>query len=52
MEKGNTKYISYWWYECGNKKYTSFIEIMFVKLIYNKPVRLINETSVANKEIL
>ncbi|MBY0485912.1 MAG: exosortase N [Flavobacteriaceae bacterium] len=46
MEKNNIKYASYWWYECGNKKYTSFVEVMFMKLLYNKPIRLINETSV------
>jgi len=46
MEKNNIKYVSYWWYECGTKKYTSFIEVMLIKLIYNKPIRLINETSV------
>lgn len=45
MEKNNQEYESIWWYECGNKKYTSFIEVMFLKLIYNEPVRLINETS-------
>ncbi len=45
MEKNNFKYNSFWWYECGNKKYTSFIEVMFVKLICNKPIRLINEVS-------
>lgn len=46
MEKNNIKYVSYWWYDCGEKKYTSFVEVMFMKLIYNKPIRLINETSV------
>lgn len=46
MEKNNVNYVSYWWYECGDKKYTSFVEVMFMKLIYNKPIRLINETSV------
>lgn len=45
MEKGNIRYFSYWWYECGNKKYTSLIEVLSIKLFYNKPVRLINETS-------
>jgi exosortase N len=44
MEKKGVLYHSYWWYECGDKKYTSFVETMFVKLIYNKPIRLINET--------
>ena len=47
MEKNNAQYISLWWYECRGKKYTSFVEVMFLKLIYGKPVRLINETSVA-----
>ncbi len=46
MEKNNIQYNSVWWYECGNKKYTSFIEVMFMKLIYNKPTRLINEVSI------
>lgn len=46
MEKNKVNYVSYWWYECGDKKYTSFVEVMFMKLIYNKPIRLINETSV------
>ncbi|MEP7093190.1 MAG: exosortase N, partial [Flavobacterium sp.] len=45
MEKDNIRYFSYWWYECGNKKYTSLIEVLSIKLFYNKPVRLINETS-------
>ena len=44
IEKNNVKFYSYWWYECGSKKYTSFIEVMFMKLIYNQPIRLINET--------
>lgn len=44
MEKNNLRYASYWWYECGSTKYTSFIEVMMMKLIYNKPIRLINET--------
>jgi exosortase N len=46
MEKDNLQYISLWWYECGDKKYTSFVEVMFVKLIYGRPIRLINETSI------
>lgn len=45
MEKDNVNYNSFWWYECGNKKYTSFVEVMFMKLIYNEPIRLINEVS-------
>jgi len=45
MEKDNIRYFSYWWYECGNKKYTSLVEVLSIKLFYNKPVRLINETS-------
>ena len=44
MEKNSIQYNSYWWYECDNKKYTSFLEIMLLKLLYNKPIRLINET--------
>ncbi|ESU19570.1 hypothetical protein FCR2A7T_17250 [Flavobacterium cauense R2A-7] len=44
MEKDSVHYHSYWWYECGTKKYTSFIEVMLMKLVYNKPIRLINET--------
>ena len=45
MEKNNIRYKSYWWYECGEKKYTSFLEVMCVKLFYNEPIRLINETT-------
>lgn len=45
MEKNNILYQSIWWYECRGKKYTSFIEVMCMKLIYNQPIRLINETS-------
>ncbi|MWB95055.1 exosortase N [Flavobacterium sp. GA093] len=45
MEKNNIEYYSYWWYECGNKKYTSLVEVLLIKLFYNKSVRLINETS-------
>ncbi|UFH40557.1 exosortase N [Flavobacterium flavipigmentatum] len=45
MEKNNIEYYSQWWYECGNKKYTSLVEVLLIKLFYNKPVRLINETS-------
>lgn len=43
MEKNNIQYFSIWWYECDGKKYTSFIEVMLMKLIYGKPIRLINE---------
>lgn len=49
MEKNNLKYKSLWWYECGDKKYTSFIQVMFLKLLYNEPIRLINETSEINE---
>lgn len=49
MEKNNVIYDSYWWYESGSKKYSSFIEVMLMKLIYNKPIRLINEISVEKK---
>lgn len=48
MVKNNNIYYSYWWYESGTKKYTSYIEVMFIKLIYNKEIRLINETVVVN----
>ena len=44
MEKNQIQYFSYWWYECNNKKYTSLVEVLLVKLFDNKPVRLINET--------
>ncbi|MGX7666942.1 exosortase N [Flavobacterium pedocola] len=44
MEKNSVAYYSYWWYECGRKKYTSFLEVMFMKLVYNEPIRLLNET--------
>ncbi|RZJ50330.1 MAG: exosortase N [Flavobacterium sp.] len=45
MEKNGQNYKSYWWYQCGDKKYTSMVEVMFIKLIYNQPVFLINETT-------
>jgi exosortase N len=45
MEKNGILYNSYWWYESGDKKYTSYIEIMWQKLLYNKPIRLINKIS-------
>jgi exosortase N len=45
MEKNNIQYQSIWWYECGEKQYTSFLEAMCMKLIYNQPIRLINETN-------
>lgn len=48
MEKNNIQYQSIWWYECGEKKYTSFLEVMCMKLIYNQPIRLINETRKVN----
>lgn len=44
MEKNKQVYYSNWWYECNGKKYTSFLEVMFLKLIYNSPIILINET--------
>jgi len=47
MEKNGVQYFSYWWYECNNKKYTSLIEVLLIKLVYNKPIRLINETNKA-----
>jgi exosortase N len=50
MEKDKVFYDSYWWYECGNKKYTSFIEVMLMKLIDNKPIRLINEVKRIDSE--
>jgi exosortase N len=49
MEKNNVQYYSYWWYEYDHKKYTSLIDVLFLKLFYNKPIRLINETSKATK---
>lgn len=48
MEKNNHNYNSYWWYECDGKKYTSLIKVLLIKLIYNQPVFLINETSKIN----
>lgn len=45
MEKNGVQYQTIWWYECGNKKYTSFVEVMCMKLIYNHPIRLINVTN-------
>jgi exosortase N len=44
MEKNKQIYYSNWWYESNGKKYTSFTEVMFLKLIYNSPIILINET--------
>lgn len=45
MEKNNIQYYSYWWYECDRNKYTSIIEVLLIKLLYNKSIRLVNETS-------
>jgi hypothetical protein len=50
MERNNVVYDSYWWYECGDEKYSSFIEVMLMKLIYNKPIRLINEINIESKK--
>jgi exosortase N len=47
MEKNNIQYYSYWWYECDHNKYSSLVEVLFVKLLHNKSIRLINETSKA-----
>ena len=44
MEKDHLQYQSIWWYECGEKKYTSFVEAMLMKLVYGETIRLINET--------
>lgn len=44
IEKNNIQYYSYWWYECDRKKYTSLVEVLLIKLFYNKSVRLVNET--------
>jgi exosortase N len=46
MEKDHVEYQSLWWYECGGKKYTSFLEVMVYRLIYGESIRLINETTV------
>ena len=48
MEKDNQNYTSYWWYESNGKKYSSLIEVLLIKLIYGKPIFLINETSKSN----
>lgn len=48
MEKNNIEYFSYWWYECDTKKYTSLVEVLLIKLFYNKSVRLVNETTITN----
>ncbi|WP_374175179.1 exosortase N [Flavobacterium tructae] len=48
MEKNNQNYTSYWWYESNGKKYSSLIEVLLIKLIYGKPIFLINETSKSN----
>lgn len=45
MEKKGVEYDSYWWYESENKKYTSYISAMWQKLLFNKSIRLINETT-------
>jgi exosortase N len=45
MEKNGQNYNSHWWYQCGDKKYTSMAEVMLTKLIYDQPVFLINETT-------
>lgn len=44
IEKNDTQYLSYWWYEFDGKKHTSLIKVLLLKLFYNKPIRLINET--------
>jgi exosortase N len=48
MEKDHQNYTSYWWYESDHKKYTSIIEILFIKLIYNQPIFLVNEIQKSN----
>ncbi|WP_264529166.1 exosortase N [Flavobacterium sp. N502540] len=48
MEKDNQNYKSYWWYESNGKKYSSLIEVLLIKLIYGKPIFLINETLKSN----
>ena len=48
MEKDSQNYTSYWWYESNGKKYSSLIEVLLIKLIYGKPIFLINETSKSN----
>lgn len=48
MEKDHQKYKSYWWYESNGKKYSSLIEVLLLKLIYGKPIFLINETLKSN----
>jgi len=48
MEKNKIQYYSYWWYECDTKKYTSLVEVLLIKLFYNKSVRLVNETIIPN----
>lgn len=45
MEKNNVQYYSYWWYECDHHKYSSLVEVLFIKLLNNKSIRLVNETS-------
>lgn len=47
MEKNNVQYVSYWWYEMENQKYTSLPQALLTKLICNKSIRLVNETCVA-----
>ncbi|TDL99412.1 MAG: exosortase N [Flavobacteriaceae bacterium] len=46
MEKQGVVYQSLWWYEFQGRKYTSFLGVMALKLISNKPIVLINEVRV------
>jgi exosortase N len=44
MEKNHKKYHSYYWYQVGNCKETSYIRAIFLGFIDKKPIQLINET--------
>lgn len=44
LEKNKIKYHSYYWYQVGNVKETSYIKASLKGLLYNKPIQLINET--------
>lgn len=45
MQKDSVTFDSYWWYESDQKKYTTYLEVMLIRLLSNKPMRLINEVT-------
>ena len=44
LEKNQNKYHSYYWYQIGNEKETSYTKASLKGLLYHKSIRLINET--------